>query len=144
MSVKRSMTVAALAIGAVLMAGGTAHAEQSPTTEPMSAAKAPSAGSAIQIGAGRTDPGVGWVAYNTNGISLDVDTSSANFAGTPVYLISLGGIDKHFQLTGANAVYGATAKSFRVYLRYSDWASLTPADAKTRGWFVNWVGVTTP
>jgi hypothetical protein len=147
MSVKISTTIAlsaALTVGATLLTGVTAHAQQRPTAQHAAAAVAPSAKTSTRIGAGSTAPGQGWVAYGGYGIYLDVDTSSAYFTGTPVYTSSVGGDGGQWALTGTSAIYSPTAKGFRIYVRWSSGAALTPAIAQAYKWHVNWIGIDNP
>lgn len=145
MSMKRSTTIAALAIGAVLLAGGTAHADQRPPAKLTAGKVAPSGKTTVRIGAGSTAPGEGWQTYGDNfGIYLDVDTSSAHFSGTPVYTASVGGNGEHWALQGVNAIYKPTATGFRIYVRWDSTTLLTPATAQKDQWYINWIGVDNP
>ncbi|MEQ4717325.1 hypothetical protein [Nonomuraea sp. B19D2] len=149
MSIARSTTVAlsaALAFGATLMTGVSAHAEARHGVKP--AANALAADTTQRIASGATAPGQGWVLYdsNTPGLYIDVDTSAAGFTGSPTYTVSVGGLGHHFELTGTSTVYQATKTGFRVYIRWADdsRAPLTVQDAVEWGWYVNWVGVDNP
>ncbi len=82
-----------------------------------------------------------WVAYGSNAIYLDVDTSAAGFTSTPVYLASIGGWSNHWDAQGANAIYAPTATGFRIYLHDNGGGALTPALANQRGWYVQWIGI---
>jgi len=96
------------------------------------------------IGAGSTLPGdTKWQAYSgtTSGIFVDVDTSSAGFTRTPVYVASIAGISDHWATTGGSAIYCPTAKGFRVYVRFAMGQPLTPRFANQKHWQINWVGV---
>jgi hypothetical protein len=98
-----------------------------------------------RIASGSTVPGQGWVAYAGNaGLYIDVDTSSARFTGNPVYTSSVGGIGGQWGLTGTSAIYSPTATGFRIYIRWSDGRPITPAEAQTYNWYVNWIGVDNP
>lgn len=98
--------------------------------------------SQFHMGAGRTTPGAtNWQPYGTNGIYLDVDTSSAGFTTTPVYVTSIGGDGWHWLTTGATSIYQASPTSFRVYVRFSDGSSLTPAQANGLRWHINWIAM---
>ena len=93
---------------------------------------------------GRTTPGAtDWKAYGSNAIYLDVDTTAAGFTSTPRYFTSLGGTSYQYNAHGFNAIYSATAKGFRVYLRNWNGAALTPEYAKSKGWYVQWLAVPT-
>ncbi len=171
MSIVRSTTVAlsaAAAFGITLMTGASAYAEVRPAAdasavdvsltsgagvnaevrpaiEQMVAEAAPSAKTSQRIAAGRTAPGEGWVSYaSDHGLYIDVDTSSAHFTGSPVYTISVGGVGDQWGLTGTSTVYTPTATGFRVYVRWSTGAEITPKHAQEFKWYVNWVGVDNP
>ena len=97
----------------------------------------------IKIASGATTPGsTSWQAYSGNtGVYLDVDTSAGKFNATPKYTTSLGGNSSHWATTGVTSIYNATPTGFRVYVRWSDGSSLTPAQANAFQWHVNWLGV---
>ena len=83
-----------------------------------------------RIASGSTPSGsTSWFAYGAYGIYVDVDTSAGEFPFTPVYVTSLGGSSNHWLTTGVAAIYSATPKSFRVYVRWLDGGRLTPAQA---------------
>jgi len=91
--------------------------------------------------AGSTTPGAtNWVQYGSNGLYVDVDTSSAGFDKTPIYITSLGGNSLHWQTTGATSIYSPTPKGFRVYVFYKG-GSITPAQANSLKWHIQWLGV---
>ncbi len=104
-----------------------------------------------KISAGSTIPGnTNWQQYPDDrepGIYVDVDTSEAGFTSTPKYVISLGGINYHWRVTGASSVYSPTPNSFRVYIRFSEvnelpqYPPLTPEFANDRQWHINWIAV---
>lgn len=97
-----------------------------------------------RIASGRTKPGsTAWMPYvgGANGIFVDVDTSSGKFQGATVYITSIGGNSSHWATTGATSIYQATATGFRVYVRWDDGASLTPAQANGWQWHINWIGM---
>jgi IgA peptidase M64 len=98
----------------------------------------------IELGAGQTQPGLGWQQYPGGaGIYLDVNTTSGHFSSTPVYLTSLGGTSSHWATTGATSLYSPTPTGFRVYVRWADGSPLTPANAAALGWNLNWIGMNT-
>lgn len=86
-----------------------------------------------------------WVDYIFNGqligIYVDVDTSSAGFTSTPIYITSLGGDAHHWSITGASSIYDAKPTSFRVYLRESDGTALNSQYAKDDHWYIQWIGI---
>jgi hypothetical protein len=83
-----------------------------------------------------------WQQYpGGEGVFLDVDTSSAGFTTTPIYITSIGGTTHHWATTGATSIYTPTPTGFRVYVRYSTGGPLTPAIANQYGWHINWIAV---
>ena len=94
-------------------------------------------------GSGSTTPGsTNWQPYPGNtGVYLDVDTSAGKFTTTPKYFTSLGGISHHWVTTGVTSIYTPSPTGFRVYVRWSDGSALTPAEANSFQWHVNWLGV---
>jgi hypothetical protein len=83
-----------------------------------------------------------WQQYpGGEGIFVDIDTSSAKFTTTPMYITSLGGNTHHWWTTGATSIYFPTPTGFRVYVRYSTGGPLTPAIANEYGWHINWIAV---
>jgi hypothetical protein len=98
--------------------------------------------SVIRIGSGSTPTGsTAWNVYTPTGIFLDVNTSAAGFGTTPLYFTSLGGNSSHWATVGATSVYTATPTGFRVYVRWVDYSPLTPAQANSLGWHINWLGI---
>lgn len=95
-----------------------------------------------RIASGKTTPGAtAWQVYSPNGIFVDVNTSAGKFPAAPVYVTSIGGISSHWATTGATSVYSATATGFRVYVRWVDGSPLTPAQANSLQWHINWIGM---
>jgi hypothetical protein len=93
----------------------------------------------LKVVGGRTPVGnTAWQPYAT-GIFVDVDTSFAGFTQTPLYITSLGGNGAQWETTGATSIYQPTPTGFRVYVRLSSGASLTPAFANQYGWHINWI-----
>ena len=83
-----------------------------------------------------------WQQYwDGQSIFVDVDTSSAQFASTPIYITSLGGNGGHWATTGATSIYLPTPTGFRVYVRWWGGGPLTPAIANQYGWHINWIAV---
>jgi hypothetical protein len=109
----------------------------------MTAAQQAGSGICVRMGSGSTEPGAtNWKPYGNNtGIYLDVDTSACGFTSTPKYFTTIGGRSNHWSTTGATSIYLATPTSFRVYVRFSNGATLTPAYAHARGWHINWFGI---
>ena len=81
-----------------------------------------------------------WKAFGTNAIYVDVNTAAAGFASAPLYFTSLGGTNSQYNAQSFNAIYSATATGFRIYLRNWNGAALTPEYAKSKGWYVQWLG----
>ena len=99
----------------------------------------PALSQTLQVVGGATPVGnTAWQPY-TEGIFVDVDTSSAQFASTPIYITSLGGNGGHWATTGATSIYLPTRTGFRVYVRWANGGSLTPAIANQNGWHINWI-----
>jgi RHS repeat-associated protein len=91
---------------------------------------------------GQTTPGASaWQVYTADGIYLDVNTSDCGYSGVPRYITSLGGDSSHFGTTGATSIYVPTATGFRVYVRLVSGAALTPSQANSWGWRLNWLAV---
>jgi hypothetical protein len=103
----------------------------------------------IQIAKGSTPVGnTAWQQYTSvanafggEGFFVDVDTSSAKFTTTPMYITSLGGTDSHWATTGATSIYAPTPTGFRVYIRFPNGGLLTPSVANQYGWHINWIAV---
>jgi hypothetical protein len=88
------------------------------------------------ICSGRTTPGnTNWQSYGTNGIYLDVDTSTCGFTTTPLYFTSLGGSANHRSSTGATSISAPTSRGFRIYVSAS---GITPTVANQNQWYINW------
>lgn len=98
-------------------------------------------GEPLRIAVGRTTPGsTNWVQYSSDGLYVDVDTSSAGFTSTPYYFTSLGGNISHWATTGATSIYYPTSNSFRVYVKFTA-GTITPAQANRWGWHINWTAI---
>jgi hypothetical protein len=109
------------------------------------AATVPQGGSpvSIKIASGSTTPGsTNWQPYSGDtGVYLDVDTSTGKFTTTPKYFTSIGGNSSHWATTGVTSLYAPSPTGFRVYVRWSDGSALTPAQANSFQWHVNWLGI---
>jgi hypothetical protein len=81
-----------------------------------------------------------WVQYG-EGLYIDVDTSFAGFTATPYYITDLVGGSAHWTLTGGSCVYGASPTGFRIYIRQSNNSTISPTDAVTNGWRIQWIGI---
>jgi hypothetical protein len=95
------------------------------------------------IARGSTPAGnTAWQQYPTGeGVFVDVDTSSAGFTTTPIYITSIGGTSSHWATTGATSIYDPTPTGFRVFVRWSSGGALTPAIANQYEWHINWIAV---
>jgi hypothetical protein len=118
--------------------GGTAGLDNGKVTSPMVLP-----GNA-KIGFGSTPiENTKWVDYYFNGqqigIYVDVDTSSAGFTSTPIYITSLGGQGHHWRTVGASSIYEATPTSFRIYLQGLD--AITQQFANENNWHIQWIGI---
>ena len=58
-----------------------------------------------------------------------------------MYFTCLRGKNSHWRTTGAPSTYSATRTGFRVYVRWSDGSTLTPAKANDLEWHINWLGI---
>jgi len=95
----------------------------------------------MKIATGKTNPNQ-WQQYSGGkGIFVDVDTSSAKFSKTPIYITSIHGSSWHWSTTGASSVYKATSTGFRIYIRWANGASLTPDRAIKGKWHIEWIGI---
>jgi hypothetical protein len=104
----------------------------------------PALSQTVQIGRGSTPAGnTAWQQYTGTGggVFVDVNTSSAGFTTTPIYITSLGGTGFIWETTGATSIYVPTPTGFRVYVRFPDGRSLTPAFANQYQWHINWIAV---
>lgn len=96
-----------------------------------------------KIACGLTVPSQ-WRQHNprkNEGLFVDVDTSSAGFIKTPVYVTSLYGRRGHWMTTGGSSVCDPTPKNFRVYIRYADGSPLARTVAQREGWYIEWIGM---
>jgi hypothetical protein len=110
----------------------------------------PALSQTVQVVSGSTPPGnTAWYQHSNQpdavfggqGIFVDVNTSSAGFTTTPIYITSIGGTSHHWAITGATSIYNPTPTGFRVYVRFPNGDSLTPAIANQYGWHINWIAV---
>jgi hypothetical protein len=97
----------------------------------------------LRIGSGSTPAGsTNWMQYvGGKGVYVDVNTSGVGFTTTPLYFTSIGGNSSHWATTGATSIYTPTATGFRIYVRWDDYSNLTPNDANSLGWHINWMGI---
>lgn len=86
-------------------------------------------------------PAEDWVVYNTDWITMVVDTSACGFTGVPSYFTTLNGTTSHWVTTGITSIYDPSETQFQVYLHSTSEASLSPAQAVSRGYTINWIAV---
>ena len=107
-------------------------------------------GTPLRTVCGKTTPGnTPWFVYSVHGISIKIDISAAGFTETPIILSSVGGASSHWVLTGATSIYGIdgtssplpTKDNFRLYVIMKDNRALTPAQANSWKWYVNWCAI---
>jgi hypothetical protein len=100
-------------------------------------------GISLKIASGSTTPGsTNWQPYSGNtGVYLDIDTSQCKFNSTPRYISTIGGSSSHWATTGATSIYDAKPTGFRVYVRWSNGNSITPAQANSMQWHINWIAI---
>ena len=90
--------------------------------------------------AGNTTPGAtAWQSYQGYALYLDVDTTNAGFKTTPVYTVSLTGDSMIFWATGGSAPYSTSPTGFRLYIRLIDGTPISPTQANTYNWHINWM-----
>jgi hypothetical protein len=103
----------------------------------------PALSQTVQVARGSTPVGnTAWQQYfDGQGVFVDIDTSSAKFTTTPIYVTSLGGRTENWATIGATSIYLPTPQGFRVYVRWPGGGPLTPAIANQYGWHINWIAV---
>jgi len=90
--------------------------------------------------------GTGWVQYSSaNGIYIDIDISACGFTNAPQIFTSMGGGSGSWTTSGSFSTYMVTATGFRVYINSFTEAevnaTIAPADADARNWFINWFAI---
>lgn len=75
-----------------------------------------------------------WVQHEAGWLRTDVSTAVCGFNAAPAYFTSLGGNVSNELSNGVSSIYDRTATGFRVYVE----TSITPAQANTWSWHVNW------
>jgi len=109
----------------------------------------PALSQTVQVYRGSTPVGTtAWQQYSVpgtgvfeRGVFVDVNTSSAQLITTPIYITSLGGNGHHWATSGVTSIYYPTPTGFRIYVRYTNGADITPALANQYGWHINWIAV---
>jgi len=103
----------------------------------LSGEQSTSPGTCMKVCAGTTGRlTTDWTYYTSDGIYQDVDISDCGFMTIPTITTAIEGSGWHWTVRGSSSIYGATAKSFRIYL-HSD--STDKADS--RQWNVEWIAV---
>ncbi|BBD63629.1 endo-1,4-beta-xylanase A (plasmid) [Nostoc sp. HK-01] len=103
-----------------------------------------------KIVSGKTTPGAtdwktgGNVA--SDGVYVLIDTSAAGFTTVPTYVITVGGKNHHWGISGSSSIYNATATGFEVEIRWEQGYSqsgtaVTPAVANQYEWHINWIAI---
>jgi hypothetical protein len=79
-----------------------------------------------------------WVQHATdpNDIYQDIDTSACALQ-LPWYQTSLEGTQHHSKTVGATSIYRASTTGLRIHVR-SEAGALTPSQAATDNWHINW------
>ncbi|GAA4633319.1 hypothetical protein GCM10023196_070400 [Actinoallomurus vinaceus] len=146
MSIAKSLTVAlsVATFGIPLLTGTNAYAVGHPVVDQAASKAAPSLQTAHRTVAGRTVAGVGWEQSGTGALKIHVDTTDAHFNGTPIYVTSIAGVGNQFGLVGTSSVYSPAATGFDIFIRWADGHAISPADAISGGWYVQWIGVENP
>jgi hypothetical protein len=80
----------------------------------------------------------GWTGHTTKSIYADINTLSAHFSDTPIYVTSLLGSNGQIPVVGSHSIYRARKEEFRVYLRFG--IGVAPQTAEERHWAINWIG----
>ncbi|CAF4760359.1 unnamed protein product [Rotaria socialis] len=85
-----------------------------------------------------------WNLYSSNGLYMNIDTTTCSFNSTPLYFTSMGGNDEQWFLAGYAAIYAATKVSFRIYMTSSNQSNnvLMLNSSYTNQWNVNWLDQT--
>jgi len=100
----------------------------------------------LRMVCGESSP-ANWEQYVEYGIpqpdelTTYIDTSSAGFTNVVAYISALKGTAGIWRTTGGDAIYEQSATGFRVYVDDYNPTEMTPAQALTWGWRVQWCGV---
>ncbi|MEH2411172.1 VHL beta domain-containing protein [Nostoc sp.] len=109
-----------------------------------------------KIVSGRTQRGAtNWQQHKDDQVPLsiyvEIDTSAAGFAETPIYVTSIAGDKHHYGTTGASSVYKSSPTGFRIQIRWERGyvestpkpkiEELTPEWANSRNWYINWMAI---
>ena len=78
-----------------------------------------------------------WNPFDVKSIYLDI-ASNTGLIHTPMYLTSLAGDYRHWEVDGINAIYTTTSEGLRIYLRDDLSDYLTPELANQMGWKLQW------
>ncbi|UJR09051.1 hypothetical protein I4U23_013299 [Adineta vaga] len=84
-----------------------------------------------------------WQLFNSNGITMKINTTICNFNSTPLYFTSMAGTHNHWVATGYTAIYSASQSLFTVYAQSASYPNNTQllALSQTYQWNVNWFGL---
>ncbi|MBD2456283.1 RICIN domain-containing protein [Nostoc sp. FACHB-87] len=103
-----------------------------------------------KIASGKTTPGAtDWKTggnVGSDGVYVYIDTSAAGFTSVPTYVITVGGKNHHWGISGSSSIYNPTAKGFEVEIRWEQGYSqsgtaVTPAVANQNEWHINWIAI---
>jgi hypothetical protein len=96
-------------------------------------------GTPLRVCSGATPTGAtAWTVYNTNGITLNVDTSGCGFKNAPHYISSLTCTTNCWTAAGGSNVYSPRPDGFTIYI--SD-AGITPDRANMFNYHIEWIAV---
>jgi hypothetical protein len=83
-----------------------------------------------------------WFSYGTAGLSAQIDTSGCKFSKDAVYLASVVGDSRHWDLTGTNCVYDSSHESFRLFVYHPSMRREKLLGHAKRFWTISWVAST--
>lgn len=120
-----------------------------PPSPPLPSPPSPPPSPPVTACAGATTPGsTNWVVHSASySVYTDVSIASCGVSATPVIVASLGGVSSHWRTEGTSEIYSLTASGFRMYANIYDSTTVTPTQANSWRWHVNWLAsplVTTP
>ena len=97
----------------------------------------------IATGASRPNE---WAQRQDGAIMAQIDTSSAGFKKTPIYLTAMYGNQTHSLAIGISSIYDPSPTGFTLYIRRVEGpefsrADLTITNAQRWGWYVQWIGI---
>jgi hypothetical protein len=80
-----------------------------------------------------------WYSYGTAGLSAQIDTSACKYSLEPVYLASVVGDSRHWDITGTNCIYDSSHDSFRLFVYHPSMRREKLLGHAKRFWSVSWV-----